>query len=122
MFEYKAEDGFPASRGNCGEDFSVWVLRVKAALSFKHPITALIEDTVDRRVSEKALSMIISALKDNQLRSIQECETVKETWNKLQQRYTRKPIVNKLELLNNMLSTRFKQGTNIGDHVNKVKS
>lgn len=95
---------------------------MKAALRCKDLITASTEDTVERKVSEKALSRTISALGYNLLRSVHECETAKKTWNKLQQRYAGKTLIYKLELLNNMLNTRFKQATNMGDHVAKLES
>lgn len=38
-------------------------------------MAALDDDQVDRKITEKALSVTIPALGDNRLRSIQECST-----------------------------------------------
>lgn len=109
MYEEKAEARLPTFQGNSGEEFSLWELRVKAALRAKNLIEALTKNTVEGKVSKKALFKIIFALGDNPLRSIQEYETANEAWNKLQQRYAGKTVINKLRLLNNMLNKTFKQ-------------
>lgn len=68
----------------------------------KDIITALTQDTVERKTSQKVLTIIISALEDDPLRSIQECEIAKEAGNKLQQRYAGKTMIKTLGLLNNL--------------------
>lgn len=121
MHEGKGEARFPTFQGNSEDDFSLWERSEKAVLRGKDLTRAPIEDTVVMKVSEKVLFMIISALGDNLSRSIQECETMKDTWNKLQPRYGQ-ALIKKLRLLNNMLNKRFKQGKNMSDYVAKLKS
>lgn len=80
------------------------------------------EKSVESEKTEKALLVITLALGDNPLRSIEECQTAKEAWKNLQQRYAGKTMINKLGLLNNFLNKNFTQGTNMGDLTAKLES
>lgn len=68
-------------------------------------------------MNDKALSIIVRALGDNPLRGVQACESAKDLWERLSERYAGKMVVNKLGLLKNLVNTRLKRGENIGDHI-----
>lgn len=68
------------------EKSHLWELRMQAALGRKDLIEALEERMIDKKTSEKARSIIIPALGDSTLRSIQDCDTSKAACDKFQHR------------------------------------
>lgn len=90
---------------------------MKAALHGKDPIEALEEGPVDRKTSKKALSIINPTLGDNPLQWIQNCDTAKKARDKLQQRHAGKTIANKLGALSSLLNSKYKNNTDVRDHV-----
>lgn len=80
-------------------------------------IKILTKGTIERKVSEKVVLMILSPLGDNLLRPTQECKTAKEARNKFQKRCIRRTIGNTLGLPKTILNKTLEIGTNIQDHV-----
>lgn len=64
-------------QGNSGKHFNFLQLYVKAAVRGKDLARALMKNSIRKSVSETALSLIISALNDNTLRTVPECQTAK---------------------------------------------
>lgn len=104
------------------EDFSLWKLRIKAALKGKELIQALSRDDGNNKISDKAFPIVIVSFGNNPLRTIQNCRTAMGTWRSLKQRYDRKTLMHKLGLLNNLLNTRYQNEEDIADHIAKIES
>lgn len=80
---------------------------MKAALSGKDLIEAIDEKIIENSVPMKALSIVISGLRDNPLRTIYDCETAPSAWTKRHDRYPGKSIVDKLSVLDNLLNCQY---------------
>lgn len=90
--------------GSVEEDFQLWKLRVKVTLRGRDSIDELTNESFDKTITQKTLSIIISALGQNPLRAIQECETIYSVWQELHHRYAGKSVINKLNALNNLMN------------------
>lgn len=112
----------PHFNGTREDDFQLWSLRIKAALRSRELASALIDEAVETKVNEKAMTIIITALGDNPLRAVQECLTAKAVWNKLQGRYAGQSMVNKLSVLNTLLNMILKKSSNMRDHIAILES
>lgn len=77
---------------------------------------------VDKKKSEKALSVIIPTLGEHPLQPIQNCDTAKADWGTLQHRYAGKTIAIKSGALSNPLNSKYKNFTNVRDHFADLKS
>lgn len=77
----------------------------------------LSSDTTETKSSEEALAIITLALGDNPLRSIQNCDTALETWNRLQISYTGNFTVTGLNVLNTLLNKKLASEEKMGDHI-----
>lgn len=62
-------------------------------------------------------ALIIILWGDNPLRPVQECETAKVAWDKLQITYARKTVVNMISALKSLLYTEFQRCTGIRNHI-----
>lgn len=94
---------------------------VKAALREDDLILALKDGNVDRKVTEKAMSMVIAALCGRALRSIQYYNDAKTAWSKLEQKYLRSTMMNRLEVMKSHLNTRYINDMDMGDHVLRLE-
>lgn len=112
---YKAS--VPKLHGNKDHDFHLGSIRVKEALRGKELIIAWAKKSVESNVNEQAIAFVIMRLGNNPLRSIQECETAMEVWEKLQVKYAGKTIINKISILNSLLNTKFQRCADTGNHI-----
>lgn len=71
MSEERYDNKLPVFNSGVQEDFSLWELRVQAALRGKELIEALFTDDVGKRTTDKAMPIIIASLGNNPLRTIQ---------------------------------------------------
>lgn len=66
--------------------------------------------------------MIITALDDNPLQPVQDCDTAKAVWDQLQHRYAAKTMTHRLRALANLLKTKYKTNTDLTDHAAHLES
>lgn len=77
MYDDKPKTKLPAFQEKSRDDFQLCALRVKMELREKDLISVLSADNIDRKVTEKSLSLILVALCDKPVQSIYSCETVR---------------------------------------------
>lgn len=95
---------------------------MKAALRGKKISAALTNKNVDADITGEVLAFKISALGDNPLRAVQSYSTVSEAWEKFQIRYAGKILINKLVVLNILLSMKMKKEEQMSDHIAKLET
>lgn len=115
--EEKFEIKLPMFNGTVGEDSQHWELRFKTTLRGWDLIDALIEDAIDKTSTQKALSIMISALGDNPLKAIQECETTYSALQKLHHIYAGRSFINQLSALKHLLSYSYNADVDMADHI-----
>lgn len=71
---------------------------------------------------KRASAIIIQALGDNPSTAIEDSETSKNAWQKHQDRYDGKTIMNKLGVLNILLKSTQRRGEDIGNYVENLES
>lgn len=108
--------------GTNQDDFHQWTLLVKAALNSRELAEVFTDDNVEDVISEKGLSIINSAVGDNQLRAVNHCTGTKAAWDKLHTRYAGTSMVRKLSALNTVPITKLKRSDNIGNYIAVLKS
>lgn len=69
-----------------------------------------------------ALLIIILALDDSPLRSMQDCDTIKAAWDRLQLRSAGQTMMNQLGAPNNLCTTTYKNDTDVRNHVRHLES
>lgn len=70
---------------------------------------------------EKVLLTIISALRGNPVRCVQDCKTALAAWEGLDNHYAGKYIINKLGGVDNMLKDKYGVATETENHVIQLK-
>lgn len=95
---------------------------MKAALHGGELYTALSEDDVGSNKNEKALVLITLASGNNSLKKIQECESVKAVWDKLNSRYAGRRVLSKIGTFNSSLNTKLKSNSYKGRHISILDS
>lgn len=90
---------------------------MKTALIGRELISAITNKNVEAYTNEKSLSVIVPALGDKPLRAVQDCETAREIWGRLQEQNAGKTLLNKLEILNNLLNMNYNAEQIMEDHV-----
>lgn len=93
--EEKLETKHPAFNGELHEGLVLWQLRVEAAVRGKELIDTPTDKTVKGNAKDDAMLMLIAALGDSLLRTVQICVTPKETWSKFQNRHAGGTSLNK---------------------------
>lgn len=73
----KYEPRVPKFYGNTEDDFHPWSVQARAALKEKELLAAVTDESVDLKMNERALALIIMALGDNLQRCIRECKAAK---------------------------------------------
>lgn len=73
----------PTFKGERNDDFHLWSLRVNAALRGRKIGRALTDEEGGREDTDEALSIILSALGDNRLAAVRNCNTVKKVFEAL---------------------------------------
>lgn len=117
MNEDNYEGKIPRFSGTSDEDFCLRSLRVEASLESRALAAAQENDDVDDKLDKQARKMIIAASGDDPLRTIQDCRSAKQAWNKLQTRYASKSTINELRVLNNLLNPKLSNLLNMEDHI-----
>lgn len=107
----------PTFHGNADDDFRLWELRLKAARWGKELFHVLAREQVEKKIFEKALSIIVSALVGDPLRATHNCKTTSVACTKSHERYAGKLAINKCSTLNNSINTRYDRRSGIVDHV-----
>lgn len=102
--------------------FNLCCLRVWAALSCWELATSLVHEEVDASGSERALAILISALRNKPRRAVQECTMTISEWSELLHRYAAKALINKIGILNTLLNVRLKVNKSLVDQVAKIDS
>lgn len=108
--------------GSGDDDFHLWPLRMKAALTKEKVASVLLKDEVSTDTTDEALSLIISALGDISLRDLQHCTTAGDFWKELQVRYVGRTLINKLSAPSSLLNIKTKGGEHLGDHIAKTET
>lgn len=77
------------------------------------------ERPFDTRTFKKALWIIISALDDKLLQSINDCGAAKAGFDELQRRYACTTVVSKMGALSSLLDTKYENDTDVNtqEHV-----
>ena len=121
-------------RGERGEDFELWAMRLMATLEgrdFAGVVNG--EELAPEDVSSseyaayvtkvrKARAIIVNALGDKPLRAVQLCTLPKEMWAKLVERYAGKTVANQISVLTALMNLKAEKGTDMGDHVSSIES
>lgn len=110
------------SNGNRGDDFQLWELKVRPALQRKDFILVRTDDNANRKVTEKAMSMIIATPGDNPLRSVQDCIDTETAWDRLEARNSGSTLMNGLGVLNSLLNTKNINKLHMRHHVLQLES
>lgn len=103
------EEHLPKLLGTTDDDFNLWSTRVNAVLRTREPAAGLSEDNISSVTDERALAFIISALRNNIFRTLQDCTTTRAVWSKPQPVYLDKTMTNKLEVLQTLLNFRMRR-------------
>lgn len=77
------------------DDFHLCCLRMQAALRGKRIVMGLTNAGVEGELNDDALSSILCGFGDKLLYTIQNCNTAKNAWDKLQGRYAGKTLMDK---------------------------
>lgn len=72
--------------------------------------------------TDDALYLIISALGDNLLRTIQNCSTESEAWDRLQARYIRETLINNLGVFNSLLNFKLNRKEQMANHIESMET
>lgn len=91
------------------------------ALKGKKIRAVLTEEKITSDVTDETPSIILPALGDNPLRAVLHCTTAKEAWDKLQDRYVGKKLVNKLGVLPGLMSLKLRKNDQTGDHMARME-
>lgn len=67
-------------------------------------------DYDEKNDNESALGINISALGNNPLRAIQQCETANEAWKKLERWHAGKTVMNRLGCLSTLFIMKYDKG------------
>ena len=73
------------------------------------------------KAQKKTKALIITSIKSDLIDLITECQTPKEIWDKLKQRFERDTIVNKLFLKQKFFSQKMKESDSVGEHLRRMK-
>lgn len=83
---------------------------------------ALTNENVSNEITDDALSLIVYSLCHSVVQAIQNLTTANDVWDKLQELYASKKLINNLEVLNNWLILMVKREELKRDHAAKMKT
>lgn len=119
-------------KGNDGEDFELWSLRLNAVLEGKDLAEVLTEeareeaqefhDEIRKKKIRKARAIIINALGDKPLRVVQTATGPKDMMEKLSERYAASTTANKIAVLTSLIHTRYDREKNMGEYLSEMES
>lgn len=117
MYEEKTERKVPVYYEKDEEDFQLWTVSVKTALRIRELIGAITRKGAKTKTNKKPLALIVPAVEENPVRAVEEFETAKEVWEKLQERYAGKSVIKKLGISNKLFNMTYDREARVGDHV-----
>lgn len=92
-------------------------LDVKTALTGKDIPEAITEPQVDSKTKKRPLAVLLPSVRYNSLWAVQKCELAKDMSDTLQEKYDGKTVMNKSDLISNLLHKRYKREENMKYHV-----
>ena len=72
------------------------------------------------KAQRKTKALIVTSIKSDLIYFITECQTPKEIWDKLKQRFERDTIVNKLFLKQKFFSPKMKESDSLEEHLRRI--
>jgi gag-polypeptide of LTR copia-type len=111
--------------------FALWQVRMTAILSSIgikdaiHGRDKLVEPITDKKwfdLDDKALSIIQMCLSNSTLQEVLSDNTAKDLWEKLESKYMKKSLTNRLRLKLRLYTLRMVEGTPISDHISEFAS
>lgn len=124
--------------GGREEDFELWRMRLEATLEGRELSDVVMGDekgiiyVPEDRTSDayleyarkvrKAKSILVNALGDKPLRTIQGCSTPAEMWWKLKDRYASTSITNQIQVMTTLMNLKYLVGKDMGDHISEMES
>ena len=119
--------------GRENDDFQLWTLRIESFLEGCGLADQIRQVAVHLSPgdegyekfllnSKKAKAIMVQALGDRALRSVQTARSPLEMWTKLQQRYAAQTNCSKISILSGLMNKRYKPGTDMSDHVAELES
>src|SRR4051812_38434011 len=107
-----------------GTTFSLWKIRMKAALTLQGLWKAVVEkfdedsdESKKADLKERAISAIFISMTDNVLRKIANEETASGAWKKLEGLYAGKNLTNQLYLKKRLYTLRMEKGSAVKEHL-----
>ncbi|CAB4021124.1 Hypothetical predicted protein [Paramuricea clavata] len=73
------------------------------------------------KAQKKTKALIVTSIKSDLIYLITECQTPKEIWDKLKQRFERDTIANKLFLKQRVFSLKVKESDSLDEHLRRMK-
>ena len=73
------------------------------------------------KAQKKTKALIVTSIKSDLIYLITECQTPKEIWDQLKQRFERDTIVNKLFLKQKFFSLKMKESDSLEEHLQRMK-
>lgn len=123
-----ASTKFEAEKFTGKNDFNLWRIKMKALL-VQHGLSDAIKATpiviTDEQrekwqeAQEKAHSAIVLCLSDKVLRKVSHEETALDVWNKLQEPYLQKTLVNRLYMKQKLYSYKIQDDRPLGDQLDE---
>lgn len=113
----KHEAKLPCFNVGNEDDYHLRSVCGKTALRTSYPVPSLRAGNTYELKNDRALSTIKAAPGDKPLRAVQDCETAKGIWEKLETLLAGKTIVNKLKTFNLLLHTEVKSLAGLVGHI-----
>lgn len=73
-------------------------------------------------MNQKALAEIIFYLGNILLRATQQCEMNREMWDRLQEHYAGRMVINKLKLINSLFNMKYSREQNMENNIARMES
>ena len=128
------EDKLSIDKLEGASNWQIWKYQMTAILEARE-LYGHIDGTITRPASDsssgaiatfekaqkKTKALIVTSVKSDLIYLITECQTPKEIWDKLKQRFERDTIVNKLFLKQKFFSLKMKESDSLEEHLRRMK-
>jgi len=117
---------FDIEKFNGSNDFSLWKVKMKAVLVHQGCAAALdgedrlpetLTEDEKKEMLEKAHSIILLSLTDEVLREVVDEETAADIWKKLEERFQKKSLTNRLYQKQRLYTLQMSENMSVRDHL-----
>uniref|UniRef100_A0AAV1TZT4 CCHC-type domain-containing protein n=1 Tax=Peronospora matthiolae TaxID=2874970 RepID=A0AAV1TZT4_9STRA len=102
------------------EERDLWEV-VSGEIKAEQCVTQL-DQAAYKRKSRKAMAVICLAMEDSQLPLVWSASGACDAWSRLEDRFEKKSLANKMFLRRRFFTTMMEEGDNVLEHINKLKT